>query len=839
MSNQMEEEHIVVDDSDDSEEEESSTAPAMKKAKSSRASESLKLLYNDLGRRKISCIDCIKSGVPEDKVSGFKLSAFGIKHSTTAHADDTNHKRALSVFPHRKTATIKLSSDIVKRNASLSSTTTSSTSQTTLGHFLTPVSGDPRTLLELELARTIVKLKAAPSSFGNLQDLVNAAALFGSRTRFVSFTFPGEKSFVENLIEGKEGLLGQARDDLLDENKPFWSSLKTHGGVLMSDSARDVNSRSIMVAAVSCPAGKKILAMIRPDSNAKTGEWISSQLGSLLDGTYQVGDQELAVSTTGRPLSSASAVAMLTEIASKPGQYLFVTSTDHASPDLNGQVRLSLSHGTLPSGDPSHAAHNLAKELLKPFATFVGAVVDSALFFRNHEALKNLLRDKVIEDNKKGANAAAFTTMKSLPETRFLGIYFTLYCFASVFRSLKESVNSAKWDDWCAANDDYRERAANIKTVFNDANSPLMAEFLCAMLLPVLKMCRFFDAANVGSMGFVYKMWSLMSESIVIAVANKKFASILTLSMVNDIKSTVAASWVNFDFDIYGAAFLVNPYLFNDIKALNEPSQDVGEDVGDLAQTEFYELKESFGRVAGTYFRRFPHHVGAAARPRVLDVDDPIVTELVSTVMLELETYLGDQRNARTYKLKPGDDCSVLPTPGTIWSQAKPGKLKGLATRLGDVIAGATEVERIHWRNARTRTKTRNRLGYVRSNSLVFLDHHLNSKPREKRASFGECMAILLDFMKVTDEDEGYLEAMEARFVEIAEALKKEVEARAEHGQPENDGDEEEDDMVLEEELAERRGRGKRKPSNRFYAMLAAEKARQGSGVDDESDDDY
>jgi hypothetical protein len=166
----------------------------------------------------------------------------------------------------------------------MAATSSSTSSQQSIGTYFRPASegGDPRDLLLLELARTVIKLKAAPSSFGILQDLVNAACLFGSKTRFVTFAFPGEKTFVEQAIEGKKGLLGLARDDVLDENGAFFSSLKTHGGLLMSDSARDVNSRSIMVAATSCPGGKKILAMMRPDAESKTGEWISDQLGSIL-----------------------------------------------------------------------------------------------------------------------------------------------------------------------------------------------------------------------------------------------------------------------------------------------------------------------------------------------------------------------------------------------------------------------------------------------------------------------------------------------------------------------------------------------------------------------------
>ena len=75
----------------------------------------------------------------------------------------------------------------------------------------------------------------------------------------------------------------------------------------MFDSARDVNSLSVMPVMAMTPAGKILMGMPRCDSQAKTGEWIYCALVPFVEGTYDLASQERARSGTGRVLSAANA----------------------------------------------------------------------------------------------------------------------------------------------------------------------------------------------------------------------------------------------------------------------------------------------------------------------------------------------------------------------------------------------------------------------------------------------------------------------------------------------------------------------------------------------------
>jgi hypothetical protein len=294
--------------------------------------------------------------------------------------------------------------------------------------------------------------KDGPARCAAASRFVNAATLHGAKTKSVECFLPPSKSFVEKVVEGDRGLLGQVKrlllpssDDDGEIQTDLQKALQDFGGVLAFDSARDNNSRSLMPVML-CGSNQKLLVAIpRPDGPKHAG-WIARVLGTILDCTYDVGAQELASSSTGRALSAGNAASILNEIANFVGPYVWMVCSDHASPEIKAMKNLQVSHAVLACGDPSHAAHNLAKYLITPFQGFIDLVNDVANFFRNHGEAKTWLQTKLKE--QEGGKANAFTIMQNNVETRFLSVFYMLQSFLRALPALKDVVNVSEWVTW-------------------------------------------------------------------------------------------------------------------------------------------------------------------------------------------------------------------------------------------------------------------------------------------------------------------------------------------------------------------------------------------------------
>jgi hypothetical protein len=349
------------------------------------------------------------------------------------------------------------------------------------------------------------------------------------------------------------------------------------------------------------------------------------------------------------------------------------------------------------------------------------------------------------------------------------------------------------------------------------------------MLMPLLKMCREFDAARVGSLCFVYRYFSLLTESVMACIADPKFAGIVTPELVAKLKEILAWGWERFDFDCYGAAYFLNPYFQRIIKReLRETAYVEGEPVHQTLEREranleeIDELKEQTYRVVRTMIRRFQPKIGAPARSQVLSEDDPEVLEVMTLAKDQLDRFWTDPTLWRTFDEANENAMS----PGAYWRESTLTAIRPYAQRLMDACVGSADVERLHWRAGRTRTKSRNLIGYVRSQSLMFLDHHRNSAAVTPSSDWRQSMLILSKFETLTDEDETFLDAFEKRLeaAEASEALEREEAADIGRMQPAGDDDEEQEG----EDEQEAHGRTRRKASSRFYAALRAEVERNG-----------
>jgi hypothetical protein len=647
-------------------------------------------------------------------------------------------------------------------------------------------------------------------------------------------------------------------------------ALQDFGGVLAFDSARDNNSRSLMPVML-CGSNQKLLVAIpRPDGPKHAG-WIARVLGTILDCTYDVGAQELASSSTGRALSAGNAASILNEIANFVGPYVWMVCSDHASPEIKAMKNLQVSHAVLACGDPSHAAHNLAKYLITPFQGFIDLVNDVANFFRNHGEAKTWLQTKLKE--QEGGKANAFTIMQNNVETRFLSVFYMLQSFLRALPALKDVVNVSAWVTWTTKTfkGDRLEDCEKIAETIKDPKSGPLAEFLCAVLLPLLKMCRFFDAARVGSLSFVYLFWSMLDESVLAAIANPKFKEFVTPKVVKEIKSTLMYCWDRFDFDVYGAAFMLNPYFHERVRAIQnpQPSSHVLLEALDVqsakftaaSSKEFYDLKKQTLRVLQTMVRRFEPVPGARARVQILSEGDAEVLDTMAVIKAELNAYLSTPSRGRRWAPQGTSKRAIeYELPGIIWGVGadEPSTLGLYASKIVTGVVGSTDVERMHWRNGRTRTSSRNRLGYVRSHSLVFLDHYLHSKPVIPSQDWNASMAILHEFDQVSAQDEEFLQDLEKRIAEAEKDATAKQNAAADVGanQADDDIDDDADDadelggfvgVGMDGENENTEGAGdddgaiigsstttgndgvvpdagtKRRASSRFYSLLAIE----------------
>ena len=108
-------------------------------------------------------------------------------------------------------------------------------------------------------------------------------------------------------------------------------------------------------------------------------------------------------------------------------------------------------------------------------------------------------------------------------------------------------------------------------------------------------------------------------------------------------------------------------------------------------------------------------------------------------------------------------------------------------------------------------------------------------------------MAILESFSQLSGEDETSLRQPETRTTEMVEEQRAEsadaaeVGAELRMGTAARVGDGDESGSDHEETRAAERGRGRRTPSSRFYAILEAERRRERASPTrhDDDDDDY
>ena len=856
------------EDIDDDDETDAFLSRGSKRKGSGRSNKLLKDLYEtvDGSTTKVRCKTCMESG---QVVEGHRLSKFAKAHSIAVHAGDEHHDRAVALMSTRKSKAAKLTEDLQKRAVALSGSAStsprvpsivgslsSSHQQTRITQHMRPANSatDVRKAVMEELAKVIVRKREAPSSIQDYQSLINAAANFGSQTRFVSMNLPHHKTFTEDIIEGEGGLLGRASKEVTDATGAFMTSAQESGVVLHQDSARDVNSRSVVVILASSPGGKVILGMPRPDGREKNSAWITETYLAFVDGKYDVGKQETYLTAQGRKGSADGAKERLNKIANAPGPHVWLISTDHAAVELAASKAMNETRGIVYCGDPSHAAALTANYLLEPFKDFARDIHRVVTFFRNHSDLKESLRKSAA-----GEGYGGFSTLTPDVETRFLSKFYMFLSVEKMLKPLRNIVNHTDFEKYLGSGD-FGDEALCIQDIINDKLVGLMLRFLSAVLTPLLKLARYFDAARSCSMSFVYAMWSRLSESVLIAIAKPEFMPLVTPELVQSFQTTLLDCWQRYSFPVYDAAYALNPYFHDEVRELNMAStpasssaERVQEVTEDDAVKEYFALKDSLKDVLRDMIRRFPHQVGARARDEVLSADHPDVQKILTNALREWDKWIQQVGGGLKYE---DEEPSTRQSPGQYWRSSSYLYLRAYAGRIVDACVGSTDVERIHNLQGRIRTKVRNRLGYVRSQSLAFLHMWEGAKLAAPSSDWDVGVLLLQKFDEVTDEDELFLADFNARLKQLSEKEETEHEAavdRGEDGDVRTEGGEQSSGAGEPTQQAGQYadvplGRGVRRQSTSRFAAILAREVRNSGGAEhleredqgvDPNDEDY
>jgi len=767
-----------------------SSAPSS--SSSGRSNAFLEALYEKCQKESFTCKTCVASGVEPKQVTGYKLSKFALLHSQVVHAKDAEHARAAALFPTRRSAKMQRVEQLVARVEALDGGASKSSHAEPLGGLIQRTILDfaptPSDVTEsdvlIELGKFMIRQRIAPHAVSKFQDLLNAAMAYGARSRHVILNIPSRKTFLEVVIEGETGLLGKLTAEATRADGPFLSKGKVSGCVMSFDGQRDINSRDLVPTMVTSSGGRHLAAVLQ-GTGSKTAAWYVEKLSPIILGDYDVAAQETNTSSSGRAQSADGAASLLTSAANAASKYIFMACSDHASAEQSALHQLQAKFGVIACGDPAHAVHNTAKYLTEPFKDRIKDCHELVVLFRQHSALKEMLRKEARAVAQRGN---AFTCLVIDVETRFLSSFYMIDSMLDMHTPLKNVMNHSSYQDWIDSHDEHEEEANRAKALVNNAGDILMLKFLREMLIPLIKMCRFFDAARTGSLSFVYPMWNGLTESILLALANPEYASILDNSIVLKVKETVLDCWDRFDFDVYAAAYFCNPFFLQDVRALNvtgasssSSSAGLGNDPSEKV-TEYFNLRSAFQRVVKQMVRRFPPELGSEARPQPLAEDDERVRKQVKACMLEIDQWADDSDNCREFDADGFEKCPFLPS--STWTASRYFAMRAYCARLVDACVGSTDIERLHALQGQHRTKRRNRLGYVRSHSLAFLDMYLSTTRQPPSKEWGLGMVLLQKFMVLTDEDEKYLGDMEQRLSALRATEAEEAEAEAEPDEP-------------------------------------------------------
>ena len=220
------------------------------------------------------CKDCKKRG---HKINGSRLSLFVLNHSRFVHSKDEKHMKAVEMFPTRVSKKQRLEKDVKSYASSTHSDLSSK--QSIITDMFYPIGREgTREYLEEQIAIYLVKKKVPFNHITDINIMINAAISYGVYSRLTSIDLGTRDSFQKDNVESK--LYASTVESTIEKHK---KQMYLSGGMLLTDSARDVNSRSVRVVVLQSLAGKDVIATLLSSTKRKTGKLIAQIFIKLLN----------------------------------------------------------------------------------------------------------------------------------------------------------------------------------------------------------------------------------------------------------------------------------------------------------------------------------------------------------------------------------------------------------------------------------------------------------------------------------------------------------------------------------------------------------------------------
>lgn len=690
----------------------------MKKRKSSHLLD----LYDKIDESKevYLCKDCKKRG---HVISGSRLSVFALNHSKFVHSKDENHVKAVELFPSRVSKKQRLERDMKSYTSSTSSEISSR--QSIITDIFYPIGREgTREYLEEQIAIYLVKKRVPFSHLVDINNMINSAMAYGVYSRLSSIDLGTRDNFQKDIVENK--LYNSTVESTIEKHK---KQLYLSGAMLLTDSACDVNSRSVRVVVIQSLAGKDVIATLLSSAKRKTSKVIAESFVKLLSSP----ENESISNPTQNQLNNFS------------NSFIWSVATDHANVEVCAMKILSHDTGIVPCGDGSHAAHNIANHIYDLFPDEISNILSITTFISSHEVLKEIVRD------------VCGCVIPKPSETRFLSVWYIFKKLKQVKNQLKDSVSISAFRDWVDAETrfDVKSQANKIKRFILDEKTWIFIDFFYQLGIPLIKFCRFFDKSASGGLCFIYKFFSLISSNVFFCISDPKFSEIATADIIKKITQVVSVTWNRYHYELYSAAFLLCPHMRKDFDYLNQTLE---------GKIELDQIKQETLNTIRTMARRFDPH-SMIARPVILSNDDPIVNDIIKKIDDEIDFFL---EGSGPFQNRIDVDDS-LPA-GMYWRRKSP---KGLlivnyASRIVDGSPSTSVVERFHYKFSRVRTKQRNKLSYDRCEKLVFLNSAMQGSSNcNEITAWHDMLKSCKDFETYTNDDEQYLNNFFKRSNEI------------------------------------------------------------------------
>jgi len=575
------------------------------------------------------------------------------------------------------------------------------------------------------------------TSFGN------ALVAFGASKKEYAIDFPSPRTFVENHIEGANGLLKRTVNAVVQMHE---SAVTLGGGIVRSfDGATDVNKRSVEVVMARSTQGPLLLSAATAQGERKTAEWTANAIGKLLMGEPEIEEDLddphcIAVDEDIQVVGAKKETAgVILSSLFKLMPFVWAQGGDNAGVPVQASEIMRQRFGTTPFGCAAHAFSRTYCLFagLDWFKTTVDSAVEVSSFFLDYRIPKDFLE----KDSGK--------VLKRLVPTRFLSAVLVMRRLLEVKDSVEKTVKSKDMIDWVGKKKDKKTTSR-----FNDVCKHIKKDLFWIQLSclvnvsePFIYATRIMDSARAGSACLIYKLWTMLAGSVAekiqesndehkrrlrkerkeqvveeedlesigdptdpleahaaVDIPTQPDEYLVSRTLMKKIGKLIMQKMNDFSYPVFSAAFVLCPAMHSSLLKIFRTDKE-----------EYERLVEDALDVLTDMYRRFEPD-RQECRKAIIPENDSSLEKIREDFRAELESYV------ILDGMYTGANLSTC-SPFKYWLMRAPADsiIKCYAARIVTLDATSTETERCHKVFKGTRVKTRNRLTYDRALGLNFL----------------------------------------------------------------------------------------------------------------------